>query len=121
MKNTGQIALLSITILFIGLMIGIYIGTSTSRNYIELTYDPTVYTDGTGNDNKRPDIVKININTATVEELTVLPGIGESTAKQIIEYRENIGSFYSIDDLEKVKGISRNRVEEISKYITVGG
>lgn len=121
MKNSGQIALLSITILFIGLMMGIYIGNSTSRNHIKLTYDPTAYSDGIGNDNIRPPIVKININTATVEELTILPGIGESSAKQIVEYRQNNGPFYSIDDLKKVKGVSHNRLKEIRKYITVGG
>ncbi len=48
---------------------------------------------------------KININTATAEELTQLIGVGEKTAAKIIQYREEVGLFKSVADLEQIKGI----------------
>ncbi len=47
----------------------------------------------------------INLNTATIQELTTLPGIGDSLATRIIEYREQNGKFNSIED---IKNVSRN-------------
>ena len=66
-----------------------------------------------------PAMVKMDLNLATTEELTIIPGIGESTAKNIIEYRNKIGRFYKIEDLLNVKGIGKKQLEEISKYATV--
>lgn len=60
----------------------------------------------------------VNINTATIEELSKIKGIGESTAKKIIEYREANGKFESIDDIKKVKGIGDKKYEQIKEYIT---
>ncbi len=62
---------------------------------------------------------KIDINKATLEELESLPGIGEKTAKNIIEYRERFGPFKSIDELEKVKGIGPKKLKILEKYLEV--
>lgn len=62
---------------------------------------------------------KININTASKEELLSLPGIGESKADRIISYREANGSFAAIDDIMKVAGIKTGVFTKIKKYITV--
>lgn len=121
MKNTSKFLLLGITLICMGIMIGIYIGKSTNQNYIELTYDPTAYSDETNESEPRPQIIKININTANETDLTILPGIGESTAKQIVEYREQHGPYIRIEDLKNIKGISDTRLDAIRKYITVGG
>lgn len=61
----------------------------------------------------------VNINTATVQELTTLTGIGESRALAIIAYREKNGLFQSIDGIKKVTGIKDGLFEKIKDQITV--
>lgn len=60
----------------------------------------------------------VNINTASLEEIQSLPGIGESKAKAIIEYRNSSGKFQNIEDVLKVSGIGEKLYEEIKAYIT---
>ena len=61
---------------------------------------------------------KININTATAEQLTELNGIGEVKANAIIEYRNNFGNFISLEEIMNVKGIGEKTFEKIKDYIT---
>lgn len=61
----------------------------------------------------------VNINTATVEELCSLSGIGESRANAIITYREQNGPFQCIEDIMKVSGIKDKVFEQIKDRITV--
>lgn len=61
----------------------------------------------------------ININTASLEELITLPGLGESKAKEIISYREKNGNFTSIENIKNVTGIGEAIFEKIKDYITV--
>ena len=63
---------------------------------------------------------KININTASVEELCTLPGIGESTAKKIIRYREDNGPFEKTEDLMNVPGIKEAKFASVKEDICVG-
>lgn len=62
---------------------------------------------------------KININTATQEELMTLTGIGASKAKDIISYRETNGPFTNIEDLKNVSGIGESTFARIKENITV--
>ena len=62
---------------------------------------------------------KVNINTATAEELSTLEGIGEMKAESIIEFRGNHGHFTKIEDLKNVKGIGDKIFEKIKDQITV--
>jgi competence protein ComEA len=61
----------------------------------------------------------ISINTASINELTNISGIGESKAKAIIEYREKNGNFEKIEDVKNVSGIGDSLFEKIKDYITV--
>jgi competence protein ComEA len=61
---------------------------------------------------------RININTATAEELEALPSIGEVIATRIIEYREQNGPFRSVDDLIHVQGISDETIDEFRHLVT---
>jgi competence protein ComEA len=60
---------------------------------------------------------KVNINTAALEDLKKLNGIGDSKAKSIIEYREQNGSFKSIEDIRDVTGIGEKMFERIKDQI----
>lgn len=62
---------------------------------------------------------KVNLNTAAKEELMTLPGIGESKAGAIIQYREETGLFQDIEDIMLVPGIKEGTYNNIKEYIVV--
>lgn len=62
---------------------------------------------------------KVNINTATKEELMTLTGIGEAKAESIIEYRESTGAFENIEDIQNIAGIKEGVYSQIEDEITV--
>ena len=62
---------------------------------------------------------KININTATKDQLTQLKGVGPVIADRIIEYREKNGKFKTVEEITEVKGIGKGTFEVIKELITV--
>ncbi|MCI8309589.1 MAG: hypothetical protein HFJ45_05270, partial [Clostridia bacterium] len=62
---------------------------------------------------------KVNINVATSEQLVTLPGIGDSLAEEIINYRLKNGNFSNIEDIKNVSGIGDNKFEKIKDFICV--
>jgi competence protein ComEA len=63
----------------------------------------------------------INLNTATMEELVALPGIGPAKAQAILDYRNAHGAFKSIEELKDVKGIGAKRFEKLKSELSVVG
>ena len=61
----------------------------------------------------------ININTASIQELDTLPGIGEATANKIVNYREEKGKFNSIEEIKNVNGIGDKKYEELKTLISI--
>ena len=70
-------------------------------------------------DNSIVDSGKISLNTATLEELMTLTGIGEAKANAIIKYREEVGSFQNIEELKEVDGIGESIFDNIKENITI--
>ena len=62
---------------------------------------------------------KVSLNTATLEELMTLPGIGVAKALAIIQYREEVGAFQSIEELKEVSGIGDAIFDQIKENITI--
>ena len=83
-------------------------------NYSEITNDACIKDES--------EIVSdstISLNTATIEELMTLPGIGEAKAKAIISYREEVGAFQNIEELKEVDGIGDTLFDQIKENITI--
>lgn len=106
---------LVIFLAFLCLCIGVFLGRSSVGERAMITYalvpaetDP-------------PSDTAVNINTATVEELMTLPGVGEVLATRIITYRTENGPFKQIDELMLVDGIGLSTIDRFRHEITVGG
>jgi competence protein ComEA len=71
---------------------------------------------------KKPTLEgKLNINTATVEQIDMLPGMSKKKAEAVVEYRTANGNFKTLEDLMKVKGIKQKTIDRIKDYIIFEG
>lgn len=117
-KQIGAIMILA-TVLFIVFIAGFILGrrNNIATQYIATEASTTVLeTESTASNS-----LKIDINTASVEQLIILDGIGEILAQRIIDYRTEHGPFEQITDITNVSGIGAKKFEQISDYITIGG
>lgn len=62
---------------------------------------------------------RLNINVATAEELTALPGIGEVLAARIVDYRERVGGFESVEQLKEVDGIGEKKYAALKDFVCI--
>lgn len=120
MKNKGTILLPALTLAFVLLTIGILIGRSINPNRAIISYE---IHDPQTQESISVAVIdgKININTSDLSALCELPGIGETIAKRIIQFREENGPFVLTSEIMKVDGIGEKTFENISDFITVGG
>ena len=65
------------------------------------------------------EVTLVDLNTAGIEDLATLPGIGEGLAKRIVDYRTEHGPFEGPEGLMEVSGIGEKKLEELRDYITV--
>jgi competence protein ComEA len=63
---------------------------------------------------------KVNINTASAEQLTTLPGVGPKLAARIVEYRQKSGAFKSVQELMNVRGLGEKNLKKIEQYLSAG-
>lgn len=63
---------------------------------------------------------KVNLNSASTQQLTTLPGVGEKLAARILEYRQKSGGFKSTQELMNVRGIGEKNFAKLAPYLTVG-
>src|SRR5262249_9472745 len=63
----------------------------------------------------------VNLNSATVEELVRLPGVGPAKAAAICSFRERHGAFKRIEDLDRVKGFGRKLIGRVRRYVALSG
>jgi len=71
---------------------------------------------------KKPAIEgKLNINTATAEQIDMLPGMSKRKAAAVVEYRTKNGKFKTLEDLMKVPGIKQKKIDKIKDYVIFEG
>ena len=115
MKNQGVWLLLIVMIIFASILIGFFLGRNTGRAEIQISKLPQP----TAASGTTQQTDKININTADVETLQKLPGIGPALAQRIVDFRETNGPFQTVTQLTSVSGIGVEKLNQILDYITV--
>ena len=111
--------LLGITGVFLCILLGIFIGRNFVSNYIPL--DSITNSDVTEASEHKQNTTGLDLNTATLQQLMLLPGIGETLGQRIIDYRTEHNGFTSVDELKQVSGIGDKKFAEIKPYVKVGG
>lgn len=64
---------------------------------------------------------KVNLNTASAEQLAAVPGIGDKLAGRIVEYRQKNGSFKNVQELMNVKGVGEKSFGKLEPFLSTGG
>ncbi len=64
---------------------------------------------------------KVNVNTASAEQLQLLPGVGPALASRIVDHRKQNGAFKTVEDLLLVRGIGEASLERLKPYVAISG
>ena len=128
MKKPHLIPLLAVTCLFVAFSLGFFLGRNKNHETVYLSaisVSPSHHTFPNSvsqiETHSVPVSFPVNINTAELEQLCTLPGIGETLGHRIINYREIHGAFDRPEELMNVEGIGAGKLESLLDYITVGG
>lgn len=121
MKKSNRCIMLTTFAVFVAFMAGFFLSRATQQTpVVQITSYTAPQTEPTA-DSQDAVVFPIDINTADQAQLDALPGIGEATAKKIIDYRRENGPFHHAEDLIGVKGIGQKKLDNILPYITIGG
>lgn len=115
-----QWVLIGITCVFLCLILGVFIGRNFLGVYIPIGNAPDSNSTGTTQQEQISD-GRIDLNTATLQQLQLMPGIGEITAQKILDYRAEFGSFTSVEELMNISGIGEKKFAQIEPYVKIGG
>lgn len=117
--STLEKGILALTAAFLFLTVGYFLGQRRAEPYSISAQ--TIWTQevAAGAKHTPAAMEPVNINTADVDQLQSLPGIGQVRAEQIIAEREENGEFRIPEDIMRVSGIGEGTLEEIIDYITV--
>jgi competence ComEA-like helix-hairpin-helix protein len=91
---------------------------ASDSTFAALNAAPEDSTGGPSNEGIDSTSGRLNINTATKQQLLDLPGVGEVTARRILAYRAETGRFSSVEELRAVKGMSKKKLETLKPLIT---
>ena len=122
--KSSQKLLIGLTLVFSAFIVGLFIGRNYNRQPVQIQPLPAVTSAAVpplAVSTEPTEPAMININTASAEDLQLLPGIGPLLAERIIAYREENGPFEIPGELMNVPGIGEKKLEEIWDYITTGG
>lgn len=119
MKKPVIPVLITIALILTAFTLGFFLGRNTNADDVQISIIQSSISDTLSSENTAP--VLININTANVSELALLPGIGETYAQRIVDFRNKNGPFDSVEQLLKVEGIGTKRLEAFLDCVTVGG
>ena len=124
------LVLLMLTLTFAAFCVGLFIGKQREPASVTIytTKTPTAtVSKSTAAPESPPESTQgaayvdglLDINLASVEDLTTLPGIGPALAQRIVDYRGQNGRFSSVEELRNISGIGEKRLSAILEYITV--
>lgn len=112
--------LLILTLLAVSVYIGVFISRNIGSDYT-IRFSPS---DTAAPLNQVPDVwedVLVDVNSASANQLSLLPQISDSLAESIVSHRERFGNFTSYSQLLDVEGMTKGKLEAIWPYISLGG
>ena len=118
-KYIGLFSCILISLMCVGFLLGFYFGRNGAGSDVHISKLPAQSVASEPADSSQAQIEVVNINTATLDQLQTLPGIGPVLAQRIIDYRKTNGPFSSVEDLIKIKGIGEKTLAKLKPYATV--
>lgn len=106
-QKLSKIFLVAICIC-VAIYIGVFIGRTSSADMIPVA-----------SVEENPRVHRIDLNSASLEDLKAIPGVSSGVAKAIIEYRKEYGDYYAVKELLDIEGISKELYEQIKPYVKV--
>lgn len=130
MKKHALTIWICLTVCFAAFTAGYFLGRNYSPAPVQLSVPERLLTTATTAATTEPETTEetrpavsfpLDVNSATAEDLTALPGIGPVLAQRIVTYRESHGDFQAVEELLNVEGIGEKRMESIAELLTIGG